>query len=158
MWRVLTCLFVATGTAGVARAEDARVTLRVQHVPFRAALEQVYQGTGITVQVDAEVPDPPISADLRDVSRVTAARILLRLTGTPYLALEENGREVRVRRVPPPPPPVPVARVSVEPRPKPSRGVYGDVVSPENDGTRSYVWRGSAPGWGSCSRLRSGFG
>jgi type II secretory pathway component HofQ len=61
-----------------------KVTLDLREIPFRQALEALFQGTGEQYAVEPSVPNTPISLRIRDVDFVTALRALVRLAGVTY--------------------------------------------------------------------------
>lgn len=64
-----------------AAGEEPPVTLSLRAVPLRAALTQVYSGTPKRLKVPPSIPDVPITAELRGISRPAALRFLMRVSG-----------------------------------------------------------------------------
>ena len=95
---------VATPGAQAQQAPEPRkVTVNLQRVPLREAIELMFKGTGVQYSVSPEVANLPVTLNLRDVSFEAALRILLRQAGEgqPGLSMEKTGDiyVIRVRAV-----------------------------------------------------------
>jgi type II secretory pathway component GspD/PulD (secretin) len=55
-----------------------RISLKLEQVPLRAAIEAIFAGTGYQYSVDPEVPNVPVTIEMRDVEVQVALRLLLR--------------------------------------------------------------------------------
>jgi type II secretory pathway component GspD/PulD (secretin) len=79
-------LIALLAAAHDAAAQDAppnkRVTLNFKAVPLRAALELLFQGTGLQYAVRAEVGDPPVTLKVDDQPFDAALRMVLELAGS----------------------------------------------------------------------------
>jgi hypothetical protein len=87
---------------GPPTAASERVTLSLQRVPLRAALEQLYRGAGVQLSVDAAIPDAPVTGNLTGIDRAAATRILLRWTGLPRLTAKHEKSTLTVTQDPEP--------------------------------------------------------
>jgi type II secretory pathway component HofQ len=66
--------------ANAAPVAARRVTLHLKEVPLRQALEQLFEGTGLQFAIAPDVPNPPITIELRDEEFATALRQIVRLS------------------------------------------------------------------------------
>lgn len=68
---------VAPGAATVPVVER-KVSLQLQDVPLRQALDRLFQGTGLRYAVEPDIPNVPVRMVAQDVSLDTALRLLVR--------------------------------------------------------------------------------
>ncbi len=87
------------GSAVRPPALDVPVSLSFTLVPLHRALERVFEGSGLVLDVASDVPAPLLSAEFRGKSRAAVALSLIRLGGAGGLTLECSQTEVRVRKV-----------------------------------------------------------
>src|SRR5262249_4846825 len=59
--------------------QDKRVNLNVHDMRLRAAVDMLFQGTGLNVAVEPAVPDVPITLSVMDQPFKTALRMLIRV-------------------------------------------------------------------------------
>src|SRR5262245_38531232 len=59
--------------------QDKRVNLNVHDMRLRAAVDMLFQGTGLNVAVEPAVPDVPITLSVMDQPFKTALRMLIRI-------------------------------------------------------------------------------
>jgi len=78
---------------------DRKVTLSLQEVPLRSAVDALFQGTGVEYIVGPDVPNVPVTLVLRDVTMQQALRFLLRQAAVlaPGLGSQRDGDVVLVR-------------------------------------------------------------
>jgi hypothetical protein len=114
---------------------EPRFDLQLRDVPLRVALDQVFRGTGRQLAVEAQVPDVPITLNMRAVDFTTALGTLTRLAGAVYRK-EGDGAGVYVVSLREPETPTPGFAGTVPPsqrapvqRPGPNRAVP-DVAAP----------------------------
>jgi hypothetical protein len=95
--------------------ENAPVSLHLQDTPLRSALQALFAGTGLQHAVSPEVPNYPITLDVRDVPFASTLRTLVRLA--PGVTFRKEGEIYIVGMRPPtvteptasyPEPPAPV--------------------------------------------------
>jgi hypothetical protein len=86
---------VAAAPPGGAPPPARRVTLHYQAVPFRQAIAELFQGTGERYLVAPDVPNVPITLDLKDAPFMTALHALLKPAGARY-RIEASGTQPRV--------------------------------------------------------------
>lgn len=63
------------------------ITLKLDRVPLRAAIDAIFDGTGEQYSVFPNVPDVPITIELHDVSPQAALRYVLRMASKEGLAI-----------------------------------------------------------------------
>ncbi len=88
-----------------AGAQEPKVTLNVRDTPFRTALELVFKNSELQYVVEQQVPNVPITLNVKDLSVDAAVRLLIRLSGVPNLTFEKSGGRlfhIRIRRAPRP--------------------------------------------------------
>jgi hypothetical protein len=88
MSRLLAALILAglLITPAAVRAEDApppppepKVTLKLEKVPLRKALELLFKGTNKQYAITSDVPDVAITLNIRDMEFGAALRLMIRL-------------------------------------------------------------------------------
>jgi hypothetical protein len=89
----------ATAAAGEAASVSPTVTMSFQRVTLRTALQRLYEGSGYRLELPEDVPDLVISAEIRDMPRLAAARFLARVSGVAGLSISESAGAVVVSRV-----------------------------------------------------------
>src|SRR5215212_4877527 len=90
--QALACLGLTLATlfaAGAARAQEtatteAMITLDLRDVPFRTAIEALFEKTGLQYAVEPGVPNIPVRVTVRDIDFTTALRTITRLGGATY--------------------------------------------------------------------------
>jgi hypothetical protein len=106
--RLLSTLILAAALAPTARAADdppmpepKKVSIRLQQVPFRDALEGLFRSSGGQVSMSPEVANIPITLSLQDVSFDTALRLMIRQAAAtqPGLILQKLDNQNYVVRV-----------------------------------------------------------
>jgi hypothetical protein len=87
----LTLPLVTLLASAGARAQDAagadpttKITLDLRDVPFRTAIEALFERTGLQYAVEPAVPNIPVTLTVRDIDFTTALRTLTRLAGVTY--------------------------------------------------------------------------
>lgn len=93
----------ATGAAPPPVTADTKITLDLRDVPFRTALEALFEKTGLQYAVEPQVPNPPVRLTIRDIDFTTALRTVTRLGGATYRK-EGPIYVVGLRQAPPPQP------------------------------------------------------
>jgi type II secretory pathway component GspD/PulD (secretin) len=106
------CLAVVPALlARPAHAQEAekKVTLNLKDVPLRSAIDALFQGTGLQYSVDPNVPNVPVTLNIRDVGLQPALRILIRqaAVAVPGLTVSREGDiyVVKIRQAVTAPPP-----------------------------------------------------
>lgn len=106
----LLLFFAPTPGAMAQQAADAghapqRISFRLQNVPFRAALDSLFNSTNQQYSIDPGVKDSLISLTLRDADFDTALRLLVKQAQATqpgvYAAKEADTWLIRVRETPP---------------------------------------------------------
>jgi len=89
---------------------DRKVSLTLNGVPLRAAIQRLFSGTGYQYSLNPDVRDVPITLTLRDVALQPALRMIIREAATmqPGLTFSKDGEifVVKIRRENPNPHPV----------------------------------------------------
>jgi hypothetical protein len=87
---VVPCVLVRSAYAQEA---EKKVTLNLKDVPLRSAIDALFQGTGLQYSVDPNVPNVPVTLNIRDVGLQPALRILLRqaAVAVPGLTVSREG-------------------------------------------------------------------
>jgi len=85
----LATLAAAGGARAQAQAPDAapaeqKITLDLRDVPFRTAIEALFEKTGLQYAVEPSVPNIPVRVTVRDIDFTTALRTITRLGGATY--------------------------------------------------------------------------
>lgn len=101
----LTAAFLAAALCGgsLARGQtpdaDRRVTINLRDLPLRAAIDQLFAGTGLQYAVDANVLNVPVNLTIRDVGLQAALRLLIRQAATaqPGLTFSKDGDIYQIR-------------------------------------------------------------
>ena len=89
--------------APAAATAETKITLDLRDVPFRTALEALFEKTGLQYAVEPQVPNTPVRLTIRDIDFTTALRTVTRLGGATYRK-EGPIYVVGLRQVPPPQP------------------------------------------------------
>src|SRR3954465_2122847 len=84
---------------GRAADPDQPLTLALERVPLRQAIEQASREAGIPCTVEAGVPDFPISLNIRDVRLFQVLRLIAKQAG-PDIGGTRSGERYLVRLVP----------------------------------------------------------
>jgi len=90
------------------RGADQKVTLNLRDVPLRAAIQMLFEGSGLDYAIDPAVPNVPITMTIRDVPLQSALRSLVRVASSlvPGLTFVHDGNlyviRVREQQVSPP--------------------------------------------------------
>lgn len=90
------------------RGADQKVTLNLRDVPLRAAIQMLFEGTGLDYAIDSAVPNVPITMTIRDVPFQSALRSLVRVASSlvPGLTFVHDGNlyliRIREQQVSPP--------------------------------------------------------
>jgi hypothetical protein len=113
---IVTCLCGAPAQAQSGVDQDRKVTLALKDSPLRAAIDALFQGSGLQYAIDPNVPNVPVTINLRDVGFQAALRILVRqaAVAVPGLTSSREG-DVYMIRIRPPAPPVQLATEDVPP-------------------------------------------
>ena len=96
------------GAAPVRAQEvEKRVNLNLKDVPLRDAIDALFRGAGLQFTVDPNVPNVPVTLNIRDVGLQQALRIIVRQSAVavPGLVATHSGDiwEIRIRQAAPPP-------------------------------------------------------
>jgi hypothetical protein len=101
---------VAAPRPAFAQEAEKKVTLNLKDVPLRSAIDALFQGTGLQYSVDPNVPNVPVTLNIRDVGLQPALRILIRqaAVAVPGLTVSREGDiyVVKIRQAVTAPPPV----------------------------------------------------
>lgn len=74
----------ATPAARAPALPEATFDLQLREVPLRVALEQLFRGTGRQFAIETQVPDVPITINVRAVDLPTALRTITGLAGATF--------------------------------------------------------------------------
>src|SRR5687768_2638928 len=92
---ILLLAMCLTAAPVMAQAPDVekKVTLNLKDVPLRNAIELLFAGSGLQFSIDPNVPNIPISLQIRDVSLQAALRLVIRqaATAAPGLTVNREG-------------------------------------------------------------------
>lgn len=78
----VTALAGLTRSVAGAGIDDRKVSVAITNRPFRQALEDALTNTGFAYRVEADVPDPRVSLNVREVSPTALIRLLTRIAST----------------------------------------------------------------------------
>jgi hypothetical protein len=91
LWTLGIACAALAGMSGVQAQEaprtpepNAKITLDLKGVPFRMAVEALFEKTGLQYAVEPAMPNIPLTLSLRDVDFTTALRTVTRLGGGTY--------------------------------------------------------------------------
>jgi hypothetical protein len=87
--------------ADVTRAEiDRRIALTARNAPLRDVVEQVFAGSGLPYLVAPDVPDVPLTLEVRDMELQSLLRVVVRLAAerVPDLTLSRRDGVYVIRR------------------------------------------------------------
>jgi type II secretory pathway component HofQ len=85
------------GADNAAPEAGRHVTLQLTDVPLRRALALLFKGTGLQYAVAPDVPNPPITLELRDEEFATALRQIVRLSAVATYRKEGSVYVIDVR-------------------------------------------------------------
>ncbi|HEU4754746.1 MAG TPA: STN domain-containing protein, partial [Armatimonadota bacterium] len=82
---------------------DRKVTLDLREIPLRDAIALLFRNSGLQYSIDPNVPNVPITLNIRDISLQAALRLIIRqaASGIPGLTQGKEG-EIYIIRIRPP--------------------------------------------------------
>jgi hypothetical protein len=105
-------LAVRAQAPAAASAADPRVTLDLREIPLRDAIALLFKNTGFQYAVDPNVPNIPITLNIRDIALPSALRLIVRQAATQAQGLttakEGDVYLIRIRTAPAAAPPAEV--------------------------------------------------